>query len=212
MRTTRQASFYVFLSFVCAALPPSAYLHGAALKGSRPDVADDPPSAAPVPGSRRTLQGVGSQGLTYSVIVVRSNVHNANLFAEQARVRAYSEGVVSVQFAHPRPTTLLDETPGRVPFGVAHTEGVDRRVRIIHTWDVLYNHKEMVTPTLDEKLVSTVRGGEWGGGWEEMKLGARARRTVRSAGRFVGTCLDPLGATVPYWSPSGEEHERLDST
>lgn len=105
---------------------------------------------------RVTQDGLPRQegGLTYSVIVVRANYHNANLFADEARLRAYSNGVVSVQFVRPRSLRLLENTRGHLPFGAGHPAGVDRRIRIIHTWDLLLNHRTgLVLPDLSNEMV-----------------------------------------------------------
>lgn len=103
----------------------------------------------------------GQDAMKYSVIVVRQNLHNSNLFADRDRLNAYTEGEVNVQFANSRQLSVFDPTRGS-PFGVGHPQGMDKRIRIIHTWDLLGNHNTIPDiPDLGEIKVSPNLGGPW---------------------------------------------------
>lgn len=83
-----------------------------------------------------TADGNG-HGTTYSVIVVASDPHTSNLCRDMRRVRAYNQGVVSVQFVSPHPSAGLDTRRGESPFYARHPQGVDERVRIVHVTDLV---------------------------------------------------------------------------
>lgn len=78
---------------------------------------------------------------TVSVIVVEYRHHESNYFRDRERVRAYGSrvdggggaAVTSVQFASPYPEGSLAEVGA--PFGAAHPEGVDKRVRMVYVAD-----------------------------------------------------------------------------
>lgn len=97
---------------------------------------------ASLPADKREMLGssMGKTGFTYSVIIVRSNPHNANLFGDEARLHAYNNEAVTVQFAPPNPTCLPEECPTNAPFGASHAPGADRRVRIVHVFDMQASH------------------------------------------------------------------------
>ncbi|CAM9294234.1 unnamed protein product, partial [Hapterophycus canaliculatus] len=86
-------------------------------------------------------QRVTDGSRTVSVIVVEWRHHESNLFSDKERVRAFSnaergEAVVqSVRYASPFPQATW-EAPGP-PFGVAHAEGVDKRVRMVFITDFM---------------------------------------------------------------------------
>jgi len=83
-----------------------------------------------------------TDGETVSVIVVEWRHHESNYFRDRERVRAFGSrvdggggaAVTSVQFASPYPEESLEEARG-APFGAAHPEGVDKRVRIVYIAD-----------------------------------------------------------------------------
>ncbi len=82
-----------------------------------------------------------TDGETVSVIVVEWRHHESNYFRDRERVRAYGSrvdggggaAVTSVQFASPYPEESLEEAGA--PFGAAHPEGVDKRVRMVYITD-----------------------------------------------------------------------------
>lgn len=71
---------------------------------------------------------------TYSVIVVADNHHRSNLFRDRGRMCAFTEGVASVKFADSQSYYNATEFSG--PFGVEHEAGVDKRVRILHMYNM----------------------------------------------------------------------------
>lgn len=88
-------------------------------------------------GSWRTAKGTRGRGrdeeVAYSVIVVASNPRPSNLFRDRKRVKAHSRGVISVRFADP----VSQDVVGDHAFGVAHDERAERRLRMIHTADLV---------------------------------------------------------------------------
>ncbi|CBJ28505.1 conserved unknown protein [Ectocarpus siliculosus] len=86
-------------------------------------------------GSWRTAKGGRGRDeeVSYSVIVVASNPRPSNLFRDRKRVKAHSRGVISVRFADPVPRNFV----GEHAFGVAHDERAERRLRMIHTADLV---------------------------------------------------------------------------
>lgn len=84
------------------------------------------------------------EGPTYSIIVVEKNPHASNLFRDKHRVKAHTQGVVSVQFASPYPTDVFDVEAGESPFHATHHSEASKRITIVHATDLCLEQDEIM--------------------------------------------------------------------
>lgn len=134
-------SAFLFGLFTCLACTVHARHHkhfqGTHRKKQVRAIHDDKLSLGEKQTSMTWTRHPSSEGPTYSVIVVEKNPHASNLFRDKQRVKAHTRGVVSVQFASPYPTAVLDAEAGESPFHTRHHKGASERVTIVHATDLV---------------------------------------------------------------------------
>ncbi|CAN0261209.1 unnamed protein product [Ectocarpus sp. 12 AP-2014] len=156
-------------------------------------------------GSWRTAKGTKGRGrdeeVAYSVIVVASNPRPSNLFRDRKRVKAHSRGVISVRFADPVPRDVVRD----YAFGVAHDERAERRLRMIHTADLVDKDQ---APDPNQQMSHLKAACEDPTERTLLLVTDETCLNLYLPTKLPGACWSNVARNYPYNRPSAEQEQR----